>query len=129
MAIESLFDLLERHTAPVVAPTGGTWALNPRPDLTEDADRWRRLLAAAALSDTPGIYGALHGVRCCGARLVRNGTGYRIAAPGPDDGPLSYHEPDPETGEVVTWEADREDWLVPHREELVRLLRGLDAAP
>jgi hypothetical protein len=129
MAIMSLFDLLApQAVTPSAAPAvGGTWALNPRPDLAEDADLWRRLLAAAALSDRPGVYGALHGVRCCGARLVANGAGYRITGPAPDDGPLSYREPDPETGEIGTWESDREGWLLPHRAAITVLLRSLTA--
>lgn len=136
MAALTLFDLLEQHRQPepaaCPAPTGGTWALNPRPDLAADADLWRRLLAAALLRDADGgagVYQALHGVRCCGARLVRNGTGYRISPPASDDGPLSYHDPDPETGELRTWEDDRNEWLLPHRAALTALLREVDAAP
>jgi hypothetical protein len=129
MATVSLLDLLAPQAAVAPAPpvVGGTWALNPRPDLADDADLWRRLLAAAALNDDPDIYGVLHGVRCCGARLVKSGAGYRITPPAAEDGPLSYHLPDPETGEIGSWETDRREWLLPRRAVLTTLLRQLRA--
>jgi hypothetical protein len=108
------------------APPEG-WLTDPRPDLAEDSLFWRRLLLAAFATDgerADGLFGALHGARCCGARLERSGRGFRLTAPVDGDGPVSYLEPAPETGELSTWADDRRGWLLPHREVLTGLLRG-----
>lgn len=58
------------HFAP--APPVPPWT-DPRPDLTADHDRWLTLLEAAYRhdgQDPHGAYGALSGIRCCGARLM-----------------------------------------------------------
>lgn len=94
----------------------------PRPDLAADTRAWQALLETAFLLDGEeprGLLGALHGVRCCGARLVplsrhqRDGRGYRLA-PGDD-----YH------GGTEAWAGDRERWLLPHADVLTPLLKGL----
>lgn len=46
---------------------------DPRPDLAEDSNNWERLLPCAYGLDgreSNGVFGALHGIRCLGARLV-----------------------------------------------------------
>ena len=84
---------------------------DPRPELTEDHHRWVTLLRMAAevdFDDPHGVYGALLGVRCLGARLGEDGDGWRLLKP--DDVPLAE------------WEALREQWLVPHASTLWKLL-------
>jgi len=49
--------------------------VDPRPDLAEDSGVWTRLLQ---LADSTPIGGALHGFRCCGARLQHIGKGYML---------------------------------------------------
>lgn len=103
---------------------------DPRPDLTDDGGRWRRVLTTAFLldGDVPdGLYGALHGFRCLGARLVPNGSGKgcRLLAPIEGDGSLDYLEGDPQAWPAKQWAADREAFLLPHRDALTALLHGL----
>ena len=95
---------------------------DPRHDLTADSPAWQALLELAFLLDgeaPDGLFGALHGVRCCGARLVaagapgRAGAAYRMA---PGDAYL---------GGAPAWAADRQRWLVPAADVLTPLLRGL----
>ena len=97
---------------------------DPRPDLAADSRVWQALLELAFLLDgeaPDGLFGALHGVRCCGARLVprgedrRPGAGYRM---GPGDAYL---------GGAAAWAADRARWLAPSADVLTPVLRGLRA--
>ena len=56
-------------------------ATDPRPDLTADTAAWSRLLPLAdALDgdDPAGLFGALLGLRCCGASLAHTGGLWRI---------------------------------------------------
>jgi hypothetical protein len=95
---------------------------DPRPDLTADSRDWQALLELAFLLDgeeADGLFGALHGVRCCGAQLVsaagaRSGPGGHRIVPGDD-----Y------LGGARAWAADRECWLVPAADVLAPMLRGL----
>jgi len=89
------------------------WACDPRPDITGDTAAWSQLLliAANALGKDDALFGALHGIRCCGAGLQRAQDGsWRITA-----------------GEMASDEyvADREQWLMPRRREVAELLRRL----
>jgi hypothetical protein len=113
-----------RGAAPGPDPTRPLRPCDPRPDLAADTQAWRALLEVTFLLDgeePDGLYGALHGVRCCGARLVpagvggpeRTGRGYRLC-PG-----TAY------LGGAAAWAADRERWLAPHADVLAPLLRGL----
>lgn len=90
---------------------------DPRPDLADSA-LWSDLLrrAYALDGDEPeGLFGALHGLRCCGARLEATATSYRL-------------RPDGDAWEdEKAWEADTARWLEPHRPALVELLRSLRA--
>lgn len=109
----------ELNTVAVVSatPSRDDMATDPRPELTRDTPRWRRLLAVAFLVDgdhPEGLFGALHGLRCLGARLVASGSteqGCRLLPP--------------EGYDTRQWQADRQCWLLPHEEILMPLLAGL----
>ena len=79
-------------------------------DLPEDAHLWLGLLATAYEHDgdaADGLFGAIHGLRCLGARLHRTRAGLRIAP-----GELSRNE----------YARLREMYLLPHAGILRRLL-------
>lgn len=85
---------------------------DPRLDLTTDSRLWSELLrrAAAVDQDDPnGLYGALDGLRCLGAGLIRDSRGLRLV-PGEIDR-AEYAEL-------------RAKWLVPHSARLKQLLSG-----
>jgi hypothetical protein len=105
-------------------PARPPYLYDPRPDLAADTHAWQALLELAFLLDgeaPDGLFGALHGVRCCGARLIpadgtrQSGAGYRMA-PGDD-----Y------LGGARAWATDRQRWLVPAADVLTPVLRGLRA--
>lgn len=87
---------------------------DPRPDLAEDHDLWQRLLPLAYEEDgeaTHGAFGALHGLRCCGGRLLpKEGGGYKLAG-------------DP--GEKDAWPGIKQRFLLPKREVMAKLLQQL----
>jgi hypothetical protein len=86
---------------------------DPRPDLAGDSARWARLLALAYDrdgQDPRGLFGALHGLRCCGAGLAATDDGARLVP-----GELAAEE----------YAAEREEWLVAHAAALTALLRAL----
>ena len=91
---------------------------DPRPDISEDSAEWRALLRYAALADdadaAESAYGALHGVRCCGARIRLQPSGV-----------LWIEARDDYLG---NWGVDRLRWLAPHRSELIRWLRAIQDA-
>jgi len=108
------------HFAP--APPDPPWA-DPRPDLTADHDRWQTLLEAAYRhdgQDPHGAYGALSGIRCCGARLeVATPVGKAPQAAGMRTGWRLVR------GDELTeaeYQRLRSIYLVPHTEALTRLL-------
>jgi hypothetical protein len=79
-------------------------------DLPEDTESWLGLLtrAHALDGDEPqGLFGALHGLRCCGSRLHTTRGGMRL---GP--GEMSRDQ----------YRVLRDEYLVPHAGELRRLL-------
>lgn len=84
-----------------------TWdpAEDPRPDLVEDADLWRRLLPLAG-NVSRDLVMVLNGFRCLGARLEVRGTSARIVA-----------------GDCEDYEALRDQWLLPYRRSLTALLQ------
>jgi hypothetical protein len=91
--------------------------LDPRPDLHYDSKEWTILLI---LADTTNqiLAGILHGFRCCGLRLHRGKEGYALR---PDL--------DPEMSKWITkngYEADRDKWLMPYKNEIVGLLEQLN---
>ena len=57
------------------APPDPPWA-DPRPDLVGDHARWLTLLELAYRrdgADPNGVFGALNGIRCCGAAITSSG--------------------------------------------------------
>lgn len=104
------------------APPEPPWA-DPRPDLAGDHGRWEVLLALAWArdgADPHGVFGALHGSRCCGAALVTDAQPRDLAPDGP---PLRWRLTRGEMPEDV-WQAYRTRWLLPHKDVLTKLLRG-----
>ena len=93
---------------------GDPWQFDPRPDLAEDSELWHSLLmhCRVAEEDHPeSLYGALHGLRCLGARLaVVNGHARLFR------GDIAEGE----------YRAVRERWLRPHHELLTKLLQSMD---
>jgi len=88
---------------------------DPRPDLTEDSAWWTRLLTVAYArdgTDPQGLFGALHGLRCCGARLARCSAGLRLVSGEMD---------------AVEYAQDRARWLVPHKAALNEMIKGVAA--
>lgn len=91
---------------------------DPRPDLAQDHYLWMRLLNMVYVKDglvVDGLTGALHGLRCCGAVLIRGEDGYLRLAPG-----------EIAAAEYATL---RTQYLVPHAAELVALLKALSLEP
>lgn len=90
------------------------YLVNPRPDLIEDVELWARLLLKAYPIDgakSDGLFAALHGMRCAGARLRLGQTTAILSSP-EDFGQDEWAE----------WKAK---YLEPHRETLLRLLKEL----
>jgi hypothetical protein len=91
--------------------------VDPRPDLKNDSPEWTKLLNIAE-SINLELAGVLHGMRCCGLRLVREPQGYSLR---------------PEFNKNSGWHneaeymADRNKWLAPFGRELVELLNQLGA--
>ncbi len=118
----ALRTVLEREGRFCPRPPEPLWA-DPRPDLADDHGRWNVLLALAWNIDGPnpyGVYGALQGVRCCGAALVTAAQPLDLT---PEGMPLRWRLtrgeiPEPE------WQAYRARWLWPHKDTLIKLLRG-----
>lgn len=79
-------------------------------DLPEDTELWTGLLSRAHALDgeaSQGLFGALHGLRCFGARLQSTRTGMRLSP-----GDMTRAE----------YRVLREEYLVPHAGVLRRLL-------
>ncbi len=88
------------------------WLADPRRDLADGALFARLLADGYALdgADPQGIFGALHGLRCCGARLALDFGRARVVA-----GEMGRDE----------YAADRARWLLPRADELRRLLAAV----
>lgn len=110
------------------APPDPPWA-DPRPDLTADRARWWLVLEAAYRldgQDPAGLYGALFGLRCCGARLeLANPKDYSLQPEGPAP---TYRLVRGEELSEAEYADLRQRYLVPHREALTRLLSAPSAA-
>ena len=93
-------------------PPNPPWA-DPRPDLSADHARWLAFLELAYrrdVADPDGVFGALNGIRCCGAQIVSSGganPAWRLTR-----------------GEMTTaeWQVIRVKWLLPHLAVLQELL-------
>ncbi len=110
------------------APPDPPWA-DPRPDLAADHDRWQALLEAAYRcdgQDPHGVFGALNGIRCCGARLeVMAVTKQALPSAGARRGWRLVR------GDELTeaeYQRLRAAYLAPHTEALTRLLSAPPAA-
>ena len=88
------------------------WTADPRGADLEDSELWNSLLARAYAIDADdpnGLFGALHGLRCCGAALVVDRRGVRLVK-----------------GELGDeYALLRKQYLMPHRDRLRRLLQEL----
>jgi hypothetical protein len=99
------------------APPDPPWA-DPRPDLAGDHARWLTLLELAYRrdgADPNGVFGALNGIRCCGAAITSGGgtkPAWRLTR-----GEMTAAE----------WQSIRTKWLMPHLKVLQELL-GTPAA-
>lgn len=91
------------------------WEFDPRPDLSRDSKMWDHLLMLVRATENTAapdsLFGALHGLRCLGARLVVRGGRVRLSAGEIDD---------------EEYERLRAQWLAPHHEKLIRMLDNLD---
>ena len=105
------------HFAP--APRDPPWA-DPRPDLVGDHSSFQALLATAFRrdgQDPHGVFGALVGIRCCGARLASAGQ------------PSAWRLVRGEEMDEAEYAGYRQTYLAPHTPALTRLLRAPPAAP
>ena len=99
----ALVQVLEAYGHFTPAPLDPPWA-DPRPDLDGDHARWLALLELAhrrAAADPYGVFGALIGIRCCGAAITSSGganPAWRLVR-----GELAAAE----------WQAVRAQWLTP----------------
>lgn len=100
-----------------VRPVSGPKPLtDPRPDLMEDSELWKKFLQLAQETN-PILAGTLHGFRCQGTRIVRGKNGYMLRPElNPSkDGWSSRQE----------YERERDVWLLPHLKEIADLLKRL----
>ena len=98
----------------------------PRPDLIGDHARWLLVLDLAYhrdAADPEGVFGALFGARCCGARIEHMDDDWTLKPEGP---PPRWRLA---RGEIPAdeWAAIRARWLLPHRAALVEILLGRKA--
>ena len=90
---------------------------DPRPDLP-GSPLWSCLLALAATEadDPRGLYGCLHGFRCCGAVLKPYQGRWRLAPTiDPSERVSIWHSRE-------SWDRDCSEWLRPHVARLRELL-------
>jgi len=104
------------------APPDPPWA-DPRPDLVGDHARWLLVLDLAYhrdAADPEGVFGALFGARCCGARIEHVDDDWTLKP----EGPLPRWRL--VRGEIPAdeWAAIRARWLLPHRAALEKFLLG-----
>lgn len=92
---------------------------DPRPDLVEDHLLWERVLAVAHEQNTD-LWGVLHGLRCCGAKLGRTG-GRLMLRPRVDPTGSQALWPDEQA-----WARDRQTWLLPRAAAVQAVLEAVD---
>jgi len=114
--------VLEQGSCFRPAPPDPPWA-DPRPDLIGDHARWLlvpELAYRRDAADPEGVYGALHGARCCGARIEHMDDDWTLKPEGP---PPCWRLA---RGEIPAdeWAAMRARWLLPHRAALEEFLLG-----
>lgn len=118
-ALQTVLDLYGRFRPALPDPP---WA-DPRPDLAGDHARWELVLELAYhrdAADPEGVYGALCGVRCCGARIEHADDNWTLTAEGP---PPRWRLV---RGEIPAdeWAQIRTRWLLAHRTALEEILLG-----
>jgi hypothetical protein len=92
---------------------------DPRPDLKNDSEGWTIFLTIAEKINLE-LAGTLHGMRCCGLRLIREAQSYSLRP-----------EFNPETSKwnnQAEYMADRDKWLAPFGREIIGLLNQLEGA-
>ena len=108
------------------------WA-DPRPDLVGDHARWELVLELAYrrdAADPAGVFGALYGVRCCGAAIEHVDDDWTLKPEGPPPRwRLARGEIPADDWRGQSWAAIRVGWLLPHRAALAEILLGRPAAP
>lgn len=110
------------------APPDPPWQ-DPRPDLAADHDRWQALLAAAYRcdgQDPHGVFGALNGIRCCGARLEV--TAVTKQAPPATNARPGWRLVRGDELTEAEYQRLRAAYLAPHTEALTKLLSAPPAA-
>jgi hypothetical protein len=114
---DELLAMIAEHKSEILEAL--RWTQDPRPDFADDSALWTRLLARAHqwdADDPRGLFGALHGFRIWGARLEeREGRLFIRPRPAPEGG----------WADEAEFQAERQQWLVPHAVALVRLLRAV----
>ena len=89
---------------------------DPRPDLTEDSQLWKKILKIAEITDEKA-YHILHGFRCGGAKLEIKNNKVNMK---------------PRIGEDYLWQSqeeynkDRKEWLMPLRESIGEIFNTVD---
>jgi hypothetical protein len=91
----------------------GKRIIDPRPDLADDTIYWNRILGAAQKKNVKLAY-ILHGFRCGGLRICD----YKLR---PD-----YDDKESIWANKEEYEQDRDEWLVPYREEIRKLLSEIN---
>jgi len=91
---------------------------DPRPDLTRDSTLWTRLLESSWDPDNSELFFTLHGFRCNSLRLVQGMNSYVLRP-----------EFDAQSGfnNEAHYRELRDKHLMPHKDRLEGLLRGLGA--
>ena len=90
---------------------------DPRPDLKYDSPEWTKLLQTLDKHcPVREFVGIMHGFRCAGLRLHRGARGYVLR---PDFDPTSKWRTKEE------YEKDRDQWLMPWADDIVRILQAL----
>ena len=124
----ALLAALDRFGGFTPAPLDPPWQ-DPRSDLADDHSRWWLVLEAAWRldgQDPEGLFGALVGLRGCGARLeLANAETWGAR---PDDPPPTYRLVRGAELSEAEYAELRQRYLVPHRAALTRLLSAPAAA-
>jgi len=94
--------------------------MDPRPDLKYDSEDWTALLTTVEQECPTEFLAALHGMRCGGLRLHRGRDGY-VLRPDYDPATSMWRN-------TAQYCADRDRWLVPWQDTIVRYLDRLTKA-
>ena len=109
---------LSKHLQPTTH-SRPSYTIDPRPDLAEDSEKWTKLLQLAMNKHGEELAGILHGFRCGGTRLKRGRNGYVLRPDVDPTGTLAWPS-------MEEYEAMRDKYLTPCREEVTKLLKELN---